>query len=277
MRFRFTAATIFCSSLAIGCAFDGVNPGGDDGVGSPDAAESQPDAGSQGSDAAPGADAPIPPTSSIGHIYAHPVVGTPPVFDDSSIADWAGADIVSLVATSAEHNHAAGAGLINNTVKVAAVHDASYLYLMVEVEDADLFSEVAIGGGNLGDRVEDGVEIYFDTANDRVGAWGDDDRFAYFQLDGTGAVTTGFAIEAGLSATPAGYAIEYRIPKTMLGSASDIGFNLTVFDDDDGGNLESFTIMHQPVVPTCANCCGGEADAEPWCDTTRLGQLTFVP
>lgn len=159
-----------------------------------------------------------------------------------------------------------------------AAHSATHLYLIVDVTEP---------GGHSGDSADtwqnDAVTFFFDTNDDRAGAYGADDHeiivdfrpmFAIFPTN-NGADPM---FEAVRLDTTAGFTVEARIVRSSLGqlpASGRYGFGWGVYDDDGGGNAEAFGLWYERPATRCATCCTGETHAEPWCDTTLLGQLQF--
>jgi hypothetical protein len=164
--------------------------------------------------------------------------------------------------------------------ELRAGQDATYLYLFVEVFEAEPHS-----GDSMSTWQNDAVTFYLDTNNDRAGAYGNDDHeiiIDYRPTYGIYPTTNGVVdptIEAVRLNTADGFTIEARMLKSGLGSllGGRVGFGWGIYDDDGGGNAEAYGLWYERPAPRCATCCTGEAHAEAWCDTTMLGQLAFSP
>lgn len=162
--------------------------------------------------------------------------------------------------------------------ELRAAHNATHLYLIVDVVEA---------GGHSGDSSDtwqnDAVTFFFDTNDDRSGAYGGDDHeiiIDFRPMFGIFPTTNGAdpMLEAVRLDTAAGFTVEARIVRTSLGQlpgTGRYGFGWGIYDDDGGGNAEAFGLWYERPATRCAACCAGENHAEPWCDTTMLGQIAF--
>lgn len=196
---------------------------------------------------------------------------------DGMDGEYASATVYAMDLGGAGHRDFLTGYVPSMRAELRAAQDAAYLYLLVEVVES---------GMHYGDSAEtwqnDAVTFYFDTNNDRSGAYGNDDheiivdffpRYAIYPTDNGVANPT---IEAVRLDTAEGFTVEARILKSTLGLPSARkGFGWGLYDDDGGGNADAYGLWYERPAQRCATCCTGEDHAEAWCDTTLLGEIQF--
>lgn len=122
--------------------------------------------------------------------------------------------------------------------------DTDNLYILVEVNDA-----VLINDSGAGWYMDDCVEVFIDGDNSSGAAYDgvNDFQFGFRWNDptiriGNNSVNNTSGINFALYATPVGYNLKVSIPWSTIGvsagSRSDIGFDVAVDDDDNGGDRE---------------------------------------
>ena len=138
-----------------------------------------------------------------------------------------------------------GDGIISDadlSAKYYAVMDNTYLYVLVEVNDDILINDSPTNETWKDDK----VELYIDYGNDKNSEYGNNDHsFGFVYNDPTLYVgpgdNTGASFKQGNKT--GGYIIEVRIPWNTIGGApsygSEIGLEVMVNDDDDGGSRDS--------------------------------------
>jgi hypothetical protein len=125
-----------------------------------------------------------------------------------------------------------------------ALWDADSLYIYVDVTDDALSSD----GGSWWHN--DGVELYIDADNSKGSSYGDyefqvafiwNDNVYETKSTGNGDLTDD--INYAMVSKTGGYILEASLPWDSLGmsslqSGNDIGFEISLIDDDDGGDRE---------------------------------------
>ncbi len=122
--------------------------------------------------------------------------------------------------------------------------DATNLYLLVEVNDEALFRDSGAGW-----YMDDGVEVFIDGDNSSGGSYDgvNDFQFGFTWNDevikiGNNSINDITGINFALYATEVGYNLEASIPWSTIGVnpelRSDIGFDVAIDDDDNGGDRE---------------------------------------
>lgn len=270
-----TLGLLLCSTLVGGCSFDstafGSGGGGGDGDGAgADGAPPRPD----GDVAVPDASAPDAQVASTASISCARTE-VPPALDGAPMGPWTSAVFIRFAASDGElvsdlhPNYAFDA-----EVSLACLHDDENLYFFADVLDSQLVTD------SLSLREDDGVVIFLDGSGDRDGTYGEDDHALVI---GAGAETwdygPGDLVPAGMVvASEGGYRVEIALDKPAITSSlpEELGFNLAIIDDDGKGNddRDVFALRHVPNPPACARCCEGQA--QPWCDTTVLGNLELL-
>lgn len=263
-----------------GCSFDpsaaGTGPGGGSGpdeVADAAAAEPEPDAAvpiDDAPDAAAGEpDAMVEPAG-----LSAPYAASAPDLDGRADDDvWDGAEELEFSFADGELElstpHPAYSPSV--TVRFRLLHDATSIYVLVEVDD-DLPGLIEIDEDILTD---DGVGFFFDGAGDLGGPAGADDHTVIINASGAtehyglGAVSP----EVVHVLTFDGYVGEYAFDKSELvvGPGGTIGFNLALFDNDGlgGPTIDGVALWKLPEGPRCDDCCDDD-EPMPWCDTTML-------
>ncbi len=270
---KYRGIWVVAAMYAAGCSFD-VTAGGDGNgsggadaglPGDPDAAVGRPDARPPG----PTPDA-MPTSDPLGVVRAVP--GTPDLFD-RSFADWDDAPHYTFDIADAAHLRVSNELYqMSARVTFAFKHDTTHVYFALIVED----DHVSTVDTPLWD--DDSISLVIDANGDRSGALGPDDHEIIVANDGTYAdYGPGDAELIGDAYhTATGYAIEAGVSKATLRDGvlpSTLGFDIAINEDDDlgGPTVDAYGVWFMSDRPTCPSCCTG--DAEPWCDTTTLGQL----
>jgi hypothetical protein len=197
---------------------------------------------------------------------------------DGEPLEYSSSQLYSLDMGGAGHRDLAAGYTPSMRAELRAGHDATYLYLFVEVIEVEPHQ-----GDSASTWQNDAVTFYFDTNNDRSGAYGADDHEVIIDYRPTyGIYPTTNGVDPTLDAvrlnTAAGFTIEARFPRNALGSVPPggrMGFSWGIYDDDGGGNAEGYGLWYERPGMRCATCCTGESHAEAWCDTTMLGELGF--
>lgn len=272
-----TTALILIGALASGCRFDGngltAGSGSDMPVDAP--VNTTVDARVvTTADARPPSDAaPPPPTPGVVHATW---TNQPPTIDGQGTEYQAATpysfDIADGVITDFLTGYTA-----SQVSTFRILHDAANLYVFVHVVDD------AVQTDSTQNYDDDSVNLYLDVANDRSGAYGDDDHELIISADATwwdfGPATTLPDLTAARELVPGGWNIEFRLSKTGLFATvgSAIGFDFGLNDDDDGQGYDGYGLWYEKAGPRCADCCTGWSTAQAWCDTTMLGQLMLDP
>jgi hypothetical protein len=195
----------------------------------------------------------------------HPKVhetGTAPTIDGSVDAAWDDGETVGLdnvIIGSSAHS---GASDLDATV--TTLYDADNLYVLVEVTDDAATQD----SGAIHD--DDSIDLFLDVGNEDDISYGSDEFMYQFRADGSGFQETKNGATGGVSyaaaATSSGYRVEIAIPHSTVGtSPSDgkqLGFDVHVNDDDDGGDRDSKLAWHatQPNV---------------WDDPSNMGTVVY--
>jgi len=122
--------------------------------------------------------------------------------------------------------------------------DATYLYLLVEVNDESLINDSGDGW-----YMDDVVEVFIDADNSSGAAYDgvNDFQFGFRWNDdviriGNNSVNNSSGVMYSQYATEVGYNLEAAFPWSLLGvspnNLSIIGFDVAVDDDDNGGDRE---------------------------------------
>ncbi len=231
---------------------------------------------------------PGPPDVSVIVPFIDPAIA--PVIDGSGavyapdelrlVGEWGGATANSPGANGAGTDLFVDSLMISNTGNPsnpfhawAAVHDGTFLYLLVLVEDT---------GTRFGDSApladDDSIEIFIDGNNSNLTLYGDpDDRyFRIALLDANGAANNSFTtagrIERGLNSAPIPMGIrfsvgirtgplgisspterqdvyEVQIPMAEFGivAGQPFGIEVQINDDDDGGTRDTKWGWNHPM------------------------------
>ena len=131
-----------------------------------------------------------------------------------------------------------------------ALWDSDALYVLVEVKDDSLTSD---SGGANNKWNDDSVEVYVDGDNSKASSIGDDDHqytFWWGNLvwEAPSAIHHGdpslVDVDYAVVTTEDGYLLEAKIPwMSIMGQlpipGQEIGFDVWINDDDDGGDRDS--------------------------------------
>ena len=292
--------TIAAIALTAGCSFDASGLAG--GAADPDASQppppvdatrpGAPDAGDDDGDddgrpdagAAPDAEPPEldagddDDDDARGDLHA-PYAQTPPVLD-GDLGEWNARPAAVFDIADRAHEHDVHEDYESSaTATTRAVHDDGHLYIAVEVQ-----SDPNIVTDSFQLFEDDAMNVYLDGDNDRGGMYGQDDHAIVVRADGAWEDTAHSGtsgVEVGSEIDGDGYAIEVKIPKSLLGNGPSpdlVGFNFAITDDDGLGSSESdaYGLWILAEGPRCASCCQGVTDEpQAWCDTTMLGELSL--
>jgi hypothetical protein len=198
--------------------------------------------------------------------------GTAPTIDGS------GADAIWASYSSFAMNQAEGgvaAPDLDATYKI--MYDATYLYVLVDVDDNNLNNDGQTGADYW---KEDGIEIYIDIGNDKVGccSYGANDYQYAYMWNNTGLLkenkhnsTGGVGFAQTTKAGNLGYVMEFRIPWSTLGGTptpgTAMGFDVKINDDDhndDGNNPDRNSQL-----------AWNDGTFGLWQDPSKFGTLTF--
>ncbi len=273
-----TTAFVLAGALASGCRFDGnglAAGSGDMPVDAP-IASSIDAAVAITPDARPPSDA-APPPPMPGVVHAKWTNQPPTIDGQGGDFQAAGAipygfDIADGVVTDFLGGYTASQ---DSTFQI--LHDAANIYVFARVID----DSVQVDSQQTYD--DDSVNLYLDVANDRSGAYGDDDHELIVAADASwwdfGPATSLPTVTAARVLTSTGWNVEFRIAKTGLFApvGNAIGFDFALNDDDDGQGYDGYGLWYEKAGPRCADCCTGWSTAQAWCDTTMLGQLLLDP
>ena len=253
-------------AFSANCSFSGAPAQlGGDGDGDGDG-DTQVDAGQNAVDAA-SPDAPTATGRLMVERTASPLDVSDAGFD---LNDWSAVARHTIV-FGASHKHIDEGYSEDASARFGAVHDDAFIYVIVEVTDDERFDA-------------DKIELYFDTSADMTGLYGSDD--SYVTIDSTATWDpngTAIRLEGTLSPGPANGDLTYavKLEKALLGSGVStgmIGFNISIWDDDNEAGDGGWTLWHEPSGAHCDSCCtDGEPHGEPWCDTTMLGEMLLAP
>ena len=156
-------------------------------------------------------------------------------------------------------------GTSNNTVRYAALWDATYLYIAVTVTDASKFND------SPSDWDDDAIEIYIDADNNGGTTYGTNDR-QYIKGWNSSTISEKNSKITGVthawSNITGGYAVEMRIQWTAIGITNPglgftIGFDVASDDDDNGSARESQVMW--------------AGDADNWQYPRNFGDLVLSP
>lgn len=201
------------------------------------------------------------------------VSGTAPVIDQTIDAAWAIAPVKTI------SNAILGSLPADYAGKWRAMYNNTHLYLLVEVTDANKFSD---SGASWWE--DDVVEIFIDGDNSKGTAYdGINDFQLGFRWNDNTIHVGGYSVNrtTGINytqyATTAGYTLEVAIPWSTIGVSSSIGKSLgldvQIDDDDNGGTrdaqIASFatntTAFQNPGVlgTVYLTTCNGTANQPP--------------
>ena len=131
-----------------------------------------------------------------------------------------------------------------------SMYDATNLYFFVDVQDDVLIND---SGGEW--YYDDAVEIYIDGDNSHTGTYDANDHQFVFRWNNSGIIVNPTPVAAGIVftrvATLTGYRFEVKFPWTLIGgvgvAGEDIGLDVMLIDDDDGGNREHKRSWQSPT------------------------------
>ncbi|WP_315822687.1 sugar-binding protein [Paraflavitalea speifideaquila] len=167
------------------------------------------------------------------------VNGTPPVINDLIEPVWSSAPVKDI------NQVVLGSRPSDYNGKWRGLYDNNYLYLLVEVNDANRIND---SGGNWWE--DDVVEVFLDGNNSKGSSY---DGMNDFQLGfrwndntvhpGGNSVNNTTGINFRMYATASGYNAEIAIPWTTIGISpaigKAIGFDVQIDDDDNGGTRDA--------------------------------------
>jgi len=124
-----------------------------------------------------------------------------------------------------------------------AMYDDQALYVLVDVSDDKLVND------SDDFWLDDAVEIFLDADNSKSGSYDEDDYQYNFSWDSTsptmgeGKHDKTEGVQYAFARTDAGYRLEVKLPWSTLGTdpqtESQIGLDVHVNDDDDGGDRDT--------------------------------------
>lgn len=173
-------------------------------------------------------------------------------------------------------------GTPNNTVTFGALWTNTYLYVSIRVLDSQLFNDTPNSGTPIDVWVDDSVEVFIDANHNHATTYeltggasglGYDRQFSKgyndSALGGKGSQTGVVYAWAPISG---GYTIEIAIPWTNVNvtgvAGLQIGFDVAVNDDDDGGaTRESYVVW----TGTSANSANTSAFGHLTLSATTVG------
>ena len=155
-----------------------------------------------------------------------------------------------------------------------AMHDGTYLYILVAVENEPFFERVSDSADAWQD---DSVEIYLDTGNERNTTYDSNDFQKVYTFDGSSAtgsssasrVRTTFSTsrDTDLSiANTSYYEIRIEMSSVNLPIAAKFGFDVQINDDDDNGNRDTKWAWFAP-----------SGNDSSWQNPSLFGQAILAP
>ena len=202
----------------------------------------------------------------------------PPTLDGAVDDVWLTTPTIHFDIADAELMiHADSAYLPSASADLRILHDDEALYFLIEATDDRLMA----GSNNITN--DDGLSFYLDGLGDRSGPYMEDDHAVIVNARGryVNVTASSVALLGSVDTGTGGYIAEYRIEKSAIGgsgTASEMGFNWALFDNDgfgDDDTLDALGLWFLPDGPRCADCCASAP--LPWCDTTMLGRLILEP
>jgi len=196
-------------------------------------------------------------TGSVSGAFAQPADGQirqawhAPTIDGKIDQIWYGTFVYSLdvwltASTATVQDH------LDISATWRALWDSNRLYILVDVNDADLVYDSPGSGPWFNMNQDDGIEVYIDADNSKGTTYAADDFQYGFRWNDPGSIGTGSNSNTNISGVefviaektePRGYICEISIPWLTLGTTPGlgdfIGFNVGVNDDDNGGDLEA--------------------------------------
>jgi hypothetical protein len=160
---------------------------------------------------------------------------TAPVIDGKADAIWANAPILPL---KTRIDGTDPAGPADASGQFREVYDATYLYVLVDINDSSLRNDSSSA------YLDDSVEVYIDGGNTKApspGLTGTNRQYTFgwtaTDIQGTNTNTTG--IEFAQVNTPTGWSIEIKMPwQSLIGAGAPVGKLIGVdcfYNDDDDG------------------------------------------
>ncbi|QNK56998.1 sugar-binding protein [Paenibacillus sp. PAMC21692] len=164
-------------------------------------------------------------------------IGDPPYVADKTLAPIVVNGVLDESVWSVDRSiNKLVVGTSGNTAEFGALWDEKYLYVGAKVMDSQLFND------STGNYDDDSVEVFIDADHNHGAVYdlkdwqfskGYGDSGLWEKLSETAGVKHGWSAIAG------GYAVELAIPWVNLGLVAepglDIGFDIAVNDDDNGG------------------------------------------
>jgi hypothetical protein len=262
-----TTACSFDSSTTLLAGGGGGDPANPDAGSAPDAdRQLNPDANQP--DANPGV--------AMGTLTSSPLSGAL-TLDGELDAQWQALQFRIYDIDDSEQIDAIGSYQPDASVRFASLYDSDKIYFFFEVHD-DLLIDNSSSIYN-----DDSVELYIDGLKDSSGPYSNDDHWIVVSANGTyqSFGPTNLPITGFISTTDVGYNIEIALERSSLGAgdASELGFNIGLNDDDDGGDsdIDAYGLWYLPDTAACESCCADQGGNYAWCDTTRLGGLQLLP
>jgi hypothetical protein len=162
---------------------------------------------------------------------------TPPTID-GSLSDWGSASVISLDSITTNTRIGYQPSPANSSATVRSMWTSSYLYFAVSVTDDKIQND------SPDPWRDDEIEIGIDGLHDGVGTGVDDHQYTA-NPDGRqtdqGIATTAFQVKTHTRID--GWDAEFAIPVSQmkagaLAAGKTLGFNLSLRDDDDGGEQD---------------------------------------
>jgi hypothetical protein len=202
----------------------------------------------------------------LGHkSYTAPLVTKAPVIDGKIDAnEYASAREIPINPGTGQAQTAAGidtwsAGTFE--AKAWVIHDATAVYVAVDVTDTNVVTDTAAAGSENGNTWEDdSVEIFFDADHDKTTAWGPSvDYEGQYVMTANGAYRDAEARNApfgqdaawyaATTLTAKGYQIEFKINKSSLLNPTNgmvMGFNIALNNDNGAGRIAQLSWNGDP-------------------------------
>jgi len=155
-----------------------------------------------------------------------------------------------------------------------AMHDGTYLYILVAVENEPFYERISDSADAWHD---DSVEIYLDTGNERGTTYDSNDYQKVYTFAGSSA--TGSSSAASLRttfstsqqtdlsvATTSYYEIRIEMNSVNMPVATKFGFDVQINDDDDNGDRDTKWAWYAPA-----------GDDSSWQNPSLFGQAILAP
>jgi len=153
-------------------------------------------------------------------------------------------------------------GTVNNTATFGAIWDNTNLYIGVKVLDGNLYAD----SPDLWE--DDAVEIYIDANYNKLTTYDglDNQIIKGYNKSGVFSKFSLTGIQHAYTAISGGYTMEFAIPWSQLGinapvSGTNIGFDISYDDDDNGGTREGQAVWNGTV--------------DDYQNTSNFGRLTL--